>query len=201
MAKSFDVETLLSGYDDDRIPTPVRPPSELQPFYSPSATPYHSTEYMTNFYISMDLQQRFNQYQSYQTELQTELQSELTETETSSTLTELLPLGNQIPEIVASKQDCSTGSDTIKPPLPKAHSNKKRQTFTQAQLEILEQEYLRNTYLPRARRMALIHQLNLSEKQIVVWFQNRRVKEKKSCEKHKNCCGNFQQIHHDQCHE
>ena len=55
-----------------------------------------------------------------------------------------------------------------------------RQTFTRYQTLQLEKEFLINRNLPRRRRIIEIAlSLNLTERQIKVWFQNRLMKQKK----------------------
>lgn len=53
--------------------------------------------------------------------------------------------------------------------------------FEPYQIRRLQHEFDREMYMVGMKRKALSRELNLTEKQIKVWFQNKRMKQKRDC--------------------
>jgi len=79
---------------------------------------------------------------------------------------------------------------------PRSPRERQRTVFSHQQLEGLEAEFARSNFVDMDRIMQLSGRLGLTEKQIKIWFQNRRMKQKRDEKekKDKNKFGNVVEI-------
>lgn len=103
------------------------------------------------------------------------------------TIEALLGLGPASPDSstsVPASNDCDPSQERRRPDCPnrrqgEPRAKRVRTIFTAEQLERLEAEFERQQYMVGPERLYLAAALRLTEAQVKVWFQNRRIKWRK----------------------